>query len=798
MTATPTAPPVRHRVDRPLAVASAAQLALLAALSASVGLGLPGWLAGVAFAAGLWALVAGAAGRAGATTLGPADLVTLARSVLVGGVTALVADGFLTGRPTPVAVLVVLAAVALVLDGVDGRVARRTGTVSAFGARFDMEVDAFLLLVLSVHAVAEVGPWALAIGAMRYAYVAASWALPWLRGALPVRYSAKVVAASAGIVLVVVASGLLPRTSAVVLVLATLAALVWSFGKGVAWLWRARGGRADGGAARGDRLLGRLRALRVPPLPRAVDRGLTALAALVVFVVLVAPGVGTPWALLRIPAEAIVGVVLVLVLPPRLRSAVAVAGGAVLGVLLILTALDTGFRSVLGRPFDPVVDWTLLGNAREFLAGSLGPTWATGAAVGAVLLAVLAVVLVALAARRLSRAVDRHRTTATRVAAVLSVVWLAAFGLGLPLASRSAAALAYEKATQVPVSLREQREFAAQVASDPLPPATAAVPEEVLEGLRGKDVVLTFVESYGRSAVEDPRYAPRVGAALRAASVRLTAKGFAARSGWLTSPVAGGGSWMAHATLVSGLRIDNQQRYDGLVAGDRLTLTKAFQNAGWETTDVMPGTDRAWPEGAYFGFDRIHDGPGLAYEGRNFAWSPMPDQYTLAQFQRLEHGRADRGPLMAQIELTSSHVPWWPYPKLVDWDAVGDGSVFTAQAERGGPPERIWNDDDRLRTAYRDSTVYSLETVLSFVERYGDDRLVFVFLGDHQPASVITGENASHDVPITIVARDPAVLDRIADWGWDEGLAPGARAPVWPMEAFRDRFLSAFGAAPSH
>ena len=73
---------------------------------------------------------------------------------------------------------------------------------------------------------------------------------------------------------------------------------------------------------------------------------------------------------------------------------------------------------------------------------------------------------------------------------------------------------------------------------------------------------------------------------------------------------------------------------------------------------------------------------------------------------------------------------------------------------------------------------------------------MLIFLGDHQPASIITGDGATHDVPITIIAKDPAVLDKIAGWQWDAGLRPGPQAPVWPMEAFRDRFLTAFG--PEH
>jgi hypothetical protein len=87
---------------------------------------------------------------------------------------------------------------------------------------------------------------------------------------------------------------------------------------------------------------------------------------------------------------------------------------------------------------------------------------------------------------------------------------------------------------------------------------------------------------------------------------------------------------------------------------------------------------------------------------------------------------------------------------------------------------------------------YSLSSLISYVETYGDENLVLVFLGDHQPAPVITGEGASHDVPITIVAKDPKVLDQISGWGWQDGLNPAPDAPVWPMESFRDRFLGAF------
>jgi phosphatidylglycerophosphate synthase len=213
-------------------VGLAGQLVVLTALAATTGLGPLGWLAGVSV--GLVTLAALRRVR-----LGPADRVTLTRATLVGGVTALVADS--VTRPVPVAVLVALAAVALALDAVDGKVARRTGTVSAVGARFDMEVDAFLLLVLSAYVGGRLGGWVLAVGLMRYGFGAAGWLLPWLRAQLPPRPWRKVVAATQGIVLVVAASGLLPRPVAVILLALALALLVESFGRDVGWLWRHRG-----------------------------------------------------------------------------------------------------------------------------------------------------------------------------------------------------------------------------------------------------------------------------------------------------------------------------------------------------------------------------------------------------------------------------------------------------------------------------------------------------------------------------------------------------------------------------
>jgi phosphatidylglycerophosphate synthase len=231
------------------------QAALLAALAASGGMTGAGWLAGLASGVTIDGLLRRALARAGTEALGPANRVTLTRALLVGGVAALVADSF--ARPARVGELVGLAVVALVLDAVDGRVARHTRTESMVGARFDMEVDALLILILSVYVARSLGPWVLAIGGARYLLGIAGWALPWLRRPVPPRYWRKVVAAIQGISLTTVAASIVSPLAADAVLVMAMALLAESFGRDVWWLSRRRTDVPDG----------------VGPLPRRLVHG---------------------------------------------------------------------------------------------------------------------------------------------------------------------------------------------------------------------------------------------------------------------------------------------------------------------------------------------------------------------------------------------------------------------------------------------------------------------------------------------------------------------------------------------
>jgi hypothetical protein len=448
---------------------------------------------------------------------------------------------------------------------------------------------------------------------------------------------------------------------------------------------------------------------------------------------------------------------------------------------------DIGFYSSLGRPFDLVLDWSLLGPAFAFVAESIGRPGAIAIAAGVGLLLLGIPVLTALSSVRLAGVLARHRTGSTRAVVSLVVVWvvLAAFGArivpGVYVADSNATTLVQEHAVEVYARLHDRAAFTEEINVDPFRDLPG---DQLLTGLRGKDVLITFVESYGRDAVADPDFAS-IQRVLDEGAGRLSAAGFTSRSGFLTSPTIGGASWLAHATLLSGLWIDNNQRHRNLLATDRFTLGDAFQRAQWRTVGVMPAVNQAWPEGAFYGYEKFYGGPDLDYQGPKFAFAPMPDQFAIHQFHQREMTTPRDRPVMAELALVSSHSPWTKVPSVVDWDDIDDGEVF----QRGiiGTPAA------QARTGYRHSINYTLRTLVSYLERYGNDDTVMVIVGDHQPAPVVTGENPSPDVPIHIVAKDPAVFAQIEDWKWQDGLTPDADAPVWRMDTFRDRFLTTFG-----
>lgn len=429
---------------------------------------------------------------------------------------------------------------------------------------------------------------------------------------------------------------------------------------------------------------------KYPVAARVLAWTTTAVALAVVVVALLMPTQADKVriaAFVRLPVEAIFGAALLIVLPRKPRIAVAAFAGLGLGALTVVNFLDIGFNEYLGRGFNVVLDWSLFSDAQGYLQDTFGKGGALGIAALAVTLVIAVLALTTLSVIRLGNLAARHTETATRTTLVLAIAWVtcAALGVqyaaGIPIASEHTMQALQFKAEQVQRTLQDEAEFAKIAKKDNF---ANTPPDQLLTGLRGKDMMITFIESYGRSAIEDPVMAPGVDATLTAENKKLTDAGFAAKSGWLTSATYGGSSWLGHSTFMSGLWISNQQRYRTVTAGERLTLPGAFKKTGaWDTVGVMPGVQKAWPEQNFYGIDKLYDSRKLGYKGPKFSWSTMPDQYALTAFERLVHSKKHDKPLMSTIILTSSHQPWAPIPELVPQDQVGDGSIYNAIEKAG-------------------------------------------------------------------------------------------------------------------
>jgi phosphatidylglycerophosphate synthase len=748
---------------------------LLGVVSATAGLDVVGWITGLLAGSAAAALLVTARARSDQPAIHPADWVTLTRALLIAGVAGLVADSF--GRPVPITALVTLSAVALVLDAVDGQVARRTGTATAVGARIDGEVDAFLILLLSIVVSRDYGSWVLAIGAARYAFLLAGWLIPWLRAPLPPRSWRKVVAAVQGVVLTVAASGVTSRLVGMIAVAVALLLLAESFGRDVIWLYRA-------GASPRARL--------------AVRFTIAALALALLWFTLLLPdrlyqvSFGT---FVRIPIELLVLVAVAVVLPRWPRRIVAIVAGILFSLLIFAKFLNMGYYDLLDRAFNPVTDWAEIDQARGVLQDAIGAQLTFVAAIVLVIGLALLVGAIIVATIHLTAVAARHRRGTVRGLAALTAIWGLSAGLSLqlipgsPVASASETGLAVAQVRATQAALADPRVFGQAIrSSDPEGAIPAA---DLLTGLRGKDVLVVFVESYGQVALQGTSFSPGVDAVLRQQQSLLTQAGWSTESAWEGSPTSGGVSWLGHSTLQSGLWVNSQQRYDEIIASQRFTLSDAFNKAGWRTVADDPEDDD-WPPGnTFYHYDQLYNRSNVGYKGPDFSYSAMPDQYMYAEFQRLELTPGHQ-PVFAEIDTTSSHTPWVPLPSMVPWNQVGDGSVFDSQRGTAAEVARVWSNTNTVRQYFGQSIQYSMTALTSWVTELNDPNLVLFLVGDEQPHSTVSGNAPNNEVPISIITRAPSVLKQMSSWNWQNGLLPNSGAPLEPMDAFRNQFLNTF------
>ena len=451
--------------------------------------------------------------------------------------------------------------------------------------------------------------------------------------------------------------------------------------------------------------------------------------------------------------------------------------------------------------FNPVFDWGSIGSALGVIRDSIGPAIAD---------TVLGVSVSVHPARlRNHRSNDSHhhrgrppsprhgsrpRCTHSGLGSVRGPVTATCPGIPGRLHQRRRAGR--RAGARHPGSIRRPAPFEQTIhSSDP----EARVPaSDLLTGLRGKDVIIAFVESYGQVSLQGTTFSPGIDAAVRQDNASLASAGWSTQSAWVNAPSYGGTSQLAHSTLQAGVWVNSTQRYAELLGTSRFTLSDAFDKAGWHTVSDSP-TNGAWPPGKYFfHFDQLLSRYNTGYHGPTFSYSPMPDQYALSAFQRLELAPGHK-PVMAEIDLTSSHWPWAPLPTMVPWNKVGDGSIFDPMPAEGPSRTTVQGNANLERQFYSTSMQYTMQALTSWVTELNDPNLVLVLLGDEEPDTPIsTPGRTSHEVPISIIAHDPSVFRQVASWRWQDGMVPSSSAPLVPMNAFRNQFLDAFNTASSN
>ena len=715
--------------------------------------------------------------------LGPANQVTLARAL---GVAALA--GFAgTGSTVSAAWMIVgLGTTLALLDGVDGWLARRTRmAASPFGARFDMEVDAALVLVLAllVWEHDKAGPWVLLSGILRYVFVAAGRLWPWLRRPLPLsrRRQAICVLQTAGLLLAM--APFTPASGSGAVAALALAALLWSFARDVGWLIQEAG-----------RVHGEEGSVQETGTER-LRRWMTLAAALVLLDVSLTFQNVWPTPAIRwtgaLSVELAACLLVLLVASRRFgrptRSALGWLGAAWV-VLVIGRYADVTAPALYGRDVNLYWDLRHMSAVASMLARA-APLWLVAAALaGAVATLALLYVLVRWALARVGEGLV--------IARERRVIGLAAVAVAVLFVSQQVGADMSGGRLSTPVLGTYARQarlavIAATANGRERTPAPGPAMDSNLARLEGADVVVLFVESYGASSFDRPEMAASLAAARAALEAAARETGRQIVSAYVESPTFGGSSWLAHLSLLSGIEVRDPDAYALLMTQPRDTMVTAFRRGGYRTVGWMPGLWQSWPEGVFYGFDDIYGGYGLEYRGPEFGWWAIPDQFSIAKLDAQEMSRSERRPVFAFFPTVTTHTPFSPTPPYqADWTRLLSADPYDApDVERAFAEEPDWMN---LGPSYVKSLAYAYRTLAGYLRHRAGRDLVLVVLGDHQPPAAVTGEGARWDVPVHVIGARGEVLDRLRAAGFRSGLAPAPQARG-AMHQLSPLLLDAFG-----
>ncbi len=462
---------------------------------------------------------------------------------------------------------------------------------------------------------------------------------------------------------------------------------------------------------------------------------------------------------------------------------------ALLWVFLVLGRyVDVTVPSLYGRDLNLYWDARHLPAISAMLA-TVAESWLVALTIATVIIVPL---LIYLAARlmflcvidSLHMAIVRRTVGVTAMAGII-LATAQMFNVHVSLAPRFAAPVTHAYFQQVTSFAYEMT--GAGVRALP-PPATVS---SKLDRVTGADVFIIFVESYGAVSWDQQVFVEALSESRKRLENDIDTTGRAVASAFVESTTFGGESWLAHISLLSGTEVRDQQTNMRLMAQSRDTMVTTFSRHGYRTMAIMPGLQREWPDGSFYGFDEVYGSKQLGYQGPPFGWWDITDQFALARMDALVYAQQPHQPAFVFFPTISTHTPFIPTPPYQsDWKRILTAKPYdTVDLDRAWAQ---WADWLNLGPGYVQALEYLYQSLGGYLQLRSDRDFVIVLIGDHQPPALVSGSDVSWDVPVHVIASRRALLDRLEQHGFQPGLAP-AHPTLGSMHRLLPILLDAFG-----
>jgi hypothetical protein len=484
----------------------------------------------------------------------------------------------------------------------------------------------------------------------------------------------------------------------------------------------------------------------------------------------------------HLPVEFLLAAALVILAGARLGPPLARILGSILALMILLRIVDRLVWLWFGRELVLATDYELVLPLLEVSTAG----WRFLPLAVAMVVAAFALLLLAWPLTRGLGTLARLPRTAAVLPLLVAGLWFAGgpvSAFGLDQVDKQMTRFAHARAA------KERFETARA-----LDPWRQAEPDRLFPRLHGVDVLVVFVESYGRSSFDHPDIAPAVQGPLARLEAAAAMSGKTLVSGFVRSPTVGGQSWLAHATLASGIRTTEQGGWRIYLQEADADLAHLFHRAGHPTFMVQPAIVRPFPEADGLGFERLFFADALAYRGPRPGYVTMPDQFTLARVEQiLAEIDGQQAGSYGQIALIGSHAPFTPpVPPLLPWAGIQDGTAFTGHMPPGPGAAELWSDGARLRAAYAGQMAATVDVLASWAALPTKRPRLVVMLGDHEPAARVLGRDPGYDVPVHVLASSPDLAAPFEAAGFVPGAIPDRAATPPGMESLRRLLLEGF------